>query len=149
MDLFTADMTETQRHGLSSPALTHLRDAVCELMVRTALAALGRETHHGLHRATVAMVQVPAQAAANAAGEPLGEAICSFRLQQSAAGIFCANWGVGVYMDFYSASASSSHRAETASLGMRQSPRGDRVTVPTLGPSGRQDRLNCWEKNRR
>ncbi len=34
MDLFTADMTETQRHGLSSPALTRLRDAVCELMAR-------------------------------------------------------------------------------------------------------------------
>ncbi len=33
------------------------------------------------------------QAAANAAVELLGEAIYSFRLQQSAAGIFCANWG--------------------------------------------------------
>jgi hypothetical protein len=25
---------------------------------------------------------------------------------------------------------------------MRQSPRGDRLTVPTLGPSGRKERLN-------
>ena len=46
-------------------------------------------------------------------------------------------------------SNSSSHSAATASLGIRQSPRGDRVTEPTLGPSGRQERLNCWVKNRR
>ena len=36
-----------------------------------------------------------------------------------------------------------------ASLGMRQSPRGDRLTEPTFGPSGRHERLNCCEKNRR
>ena len=30
---------------------------------------------------------------------------------------------------------------------MRQSPRGERDTEPTFGPSGRQERLNCWEKN--
>ncbi len=35
-----------------------------------------------------------------------------------------------------------SHNAALASLGMRQSPRGERLTVPTLGPSGRQERLN-------
>jgi hypothetical protein len=29
---------------------------------------------------------------------------------------------------------------------MRQSPRGDRLTEPTFGPSGTQLRLNCWEK---
>ena len=39
-------------------------------------------------------------------------------------------------------------RAAQASLGIRQSPRGERVTLPTLGPSGRQLRLNCWAKNR-
>ena len=33
--------------------------------------------------------------------------------------------------------------------GIRQSPRGDRATEPTLGPSARQERLNCWEKKRR
>ena len=39
--------------------------------------------------------------------------------------------------------------AAQASLGIRRSPLGDRATVPTFGPSGRQDRLNCWAKNRR
>ncbi len=46
-------------------------------------------------------------------------------------------------------SSSSSHRAATASEGMRQSPLGERLTEPTLGPSGRQERLNCWAKKRR
>ena len=46
-------------------------------------------------------------------------------------------------------SSSASHNAALASLGMRQSPRGDRETVTTLGPSGRQDLLNCCEKKRR
>ena len=46
-------------------------------------------------------------------------------------------------------SSSSCHNAATASLGIRQSPRGDRATEPTLGPSARQERLNCWEKKRR
>ena len=36
-----------------------------------------------------------------------------------------------------------------ASLGMRQSPRGERLIEPTLGPSGRQERLNWFAKNRR
>ena len=43
----------------------------------------------------------------------------------------------------------SSQAAGEASLGMRQSPRGERATEPIFGPSGRQERLNCWEKNRR
>ena len=46
-------------------------------------------------------------------------------------------------------SSSSCHNAATASDGIRQSPRGDRATEPTLGPSARQLRLNCWEKKRR
>ena len=46
-------------------------------------------------------------------------------------------------------SSSFIHRVFTASLGIRQSPRGDRVSEPTLGPSGRQERLNCWAKKRR
>ena len=49
----------------------------------------------------------------------------------------------------YKFSSSSIHREATASLGIRQSPRGLRATEPTLGPSGRQLRLNCWEKKRR
>lgn len=36
-----------------------------------------------------------------------------------------------------------------ASLGIRQSPRGERQTLPTLTPSGMQFRLNCWVKKRR
>ena len=42
----------------------------------------------------------------------------------------------------------SSHVAAWASLGMRQSPRGERLTEPTLGPSGMQDRLNWLAKKR-
>ena len=48
----------------------------------------------------------------------------------------------------YNPSSSSSHSRAAASEGIRQSPRGDRATLPTLGPSGRQERLNCWAKNR-
>ena len=46
-------------------------------------------------------------------------------------------------------SSSAIQRADEASLGICQSPRGDSETEPTLGPSGRQDRLNCWIKKRR
>lgn len=38
--------------------------------------------------------------------------------------------------------------AALASLGIRKSPLGERETDPTFGPSGRQERLNCWEKKR-
>ena len=41
------------------------------------------------------------------------------------------------------------HNEAQASLGMRQSPRGDNPTMPTFGPSGKHERLNCCEKNRR
>ena len=44
---------------------------------------------------------------------------------------------------FYKDSASAIHMALLASLGILQSPRGERVTDPTFGPSGRADRLNC------
>ena len=50
---------------------------------------------------------------------------------------------------YSSVSTSACHRLAFASLGIRQSPRGEKATEPTLGPSGRQFRLNCWEKNRR
>ena len=40
------------------------------------------------------------------------------------------------------------HNALEASEGIRKSPRGDNATEPTLGPSGRQERLNCWAKKR-
>ncbi len=51
--------------------------------------------------------------------------------------------GEGLY------SSSLSQPCTQASEGMRQSPRGERPTEPTLTPSGRQERLNCCEKNRR
>ena len=43
----------------------------------------------------------------------------------------------------YNCSASACQRAEAASDGILQSPRGERATEPTLGPSGKQERLNC------
>ena len=46
-------------------------------------------------------------------------------------------------------SSSRSHAALEASLGMRQSPRGDRLTEPTLGPSGITERLNCCRRTAR
>src|SRR5262245_36105225 len=49
----------------------------------------------------------------------------------------------------YGVSVQRSHRAATASLGMRQSPRGDRLMLPTFGPSGTQERLNWLAKKRR
>ena len=42
----------------------------------------------------------------------------------------------------------SVHIAAEASLGMRQSPLGERDTEPTFGPSGMQLLLNCCEKKR-
>ena len=52
-------------------------------------------------------------------------------------------------VSYSSVSSSACQRFIFASLGIRQSPRGDMATVPTLGPSGRQLRLNCWLKKRR
>lgn len=43
----------------------------------------------------------------------------------------------------------ASHSPDDASDGMRQSPLGERHTLPTLGPSGIHERLNCWAKKRR
>ena len=47
------------------------------------------------------------------------------------------------------AATSASQSAGLASLGIRQSPRGDSATEPTFGPSGMAERLNCWLKKRR
>ena len=44
---------------------------------------------------------------------------------------------------YSSESHSRSHSAAEASDGMRQSPRGESETLPTFGPSGRAERLNC------
>ena len=57
--------------------------------------------------------------------------------------IFCSD-------QFHFISSSSFiHTAAHASLGILQSPLGESATVPIFGPSGRQERLNCWEKNLR
>ena len=47
----------------------------------------------------------------------------------------------------YKASSSVIQRRTLASDGMRKSPRGEKLTGLILGPSGMQDRLNCWLKN--
>lgn len=49
----------------------------------------------------------------------------------------------------YRFSNSSSQSAAEASEGMRQSPRGDKLTDPIFTPSGIHERLNCCEKNLR
>ena len=46
-------------------------------------------------------------------------------------------------------SHSFSHSQLAASDGIRQSPRGESEQLPTFGPSGRHERLNCWAKKRR
>ena len=43
----------------------------------------------------------------------------------------------------YKSSISLSQIVELASLGIRQSPLGLMEILPTFGPSGRQERLNC------
>ncbi len=46
-------------------------------------------------------------------------------------------------LKYYKFSISLSHMAELASLGILQSPLGLIEILPTLGPSGKQERLNC------
>ena len=52
------------------------------------------------------------------------------------------------YIDYNLSTSLSQIRAE-ASLGIRQSPRGLRLTPPVFTPSGAALRLNCWVKKRR
>lgn len=55
-----------------------------------------------------------------------------------------------VFRFSYSSAISFSQSVAIASLGIRQSPRGERLMEPTFGPSGRQLRLNCcWKKRRK
>lgn len=58
----------------------------------------------------------------------------------------CYVAAIGRYIHIIS-SISLSHILQTASLGILQSPLGERLIVPTFGPSGMQERLNCMEKN--
>ena len=44
---------------------------------------------------------------------------------------------------YFALSKSSSQILEEISLGIRQSPRGERETLPTFTPSGKHERLNC------
>ncbi len=58
--------------------------------------------------------------------------------------------GGGFLLFNYSIRSNSlSHASAHASDGILRSPRGDSATEPILGPSGRQERLNCCWKNRR
>ena len=62
-DYFDLHLADGQLRAISSIGLAHLGDAVYELQVRAYLCAHGRATGRGLHRAAVALVCAPAQAA--------------------------------------------------------------------------------------
>ena len=62
-DYFDLHLADGQLRAISSIGLAHLGDAVYELLVRAYLCAHGRATGRGLHRAAVALVCAPAQAA--------------------------------------------------------------------------------------
>ena len=72
--------------------------------------------------------------------------LCGHAAEQG--GYPCDSFHVSVLF-YFSFSTASSHTAADASEGIRQSPRGERETLPTFGPSGRAERLNCWAKKRR
>jgi len=62
-DLFGICLDKQTVNGVRALGLAHVGDAVFELLVRTWLCARGRATETGLHRAAVAQVSAPAQAA--------------------------------------------------------------------------------------
>lgn len=62
MDYFALN-ADQQLHTISTLGLAHLGDAVFELMIRSWLILHGKATNKGLHKATVAYVAAPAQAA--------------------------------------------------------------------------------------
>ena len=62
-DYLHIQLPPDQIRGISSIGLAHMGDAVYELLVRTWLCAHGKATGKGLHRATVALVCAPKQAA--------------------------------------------------------------------------------------
>lgn len=65
----------------------------------------------------------------------------------SAIQLFCAT--LPFLTTFYNCSSSSSQMCTQASDGILRSPLGDSATLPTLGPSGSAERLNCCPKKRR
>jgi ribonuclease-3 family protein len=64
VDYLSIKLTEDELHNVSLLGLAHIGDAVFELMVRSWLCANGKATAKGLHKASVAYVAAPAQAAA-------------------------------------------------------------------------------------
>ena len=62
-DFFHLNMPREELLNLSSLGLAHLGDSVFEVMVRSWLCLHGRAKAKDLHRATVAYVAAPAQAA--------------------------------------------------------------------------------------
>jgi len=62
-DYFNIALPSSEIKNISSIGLAHLGDAVYELLVRTWLCAHGRASGKSLHRATVELVNAPAQAA--------------------------------------------------------------------------------------
>ena len=62
-DYFHLNMDRGQLLNLSSLGLAHLGDSVFEVMVRSWLCLHGKAKAKDLHRATVAYVAAPAQAA--------------------------------------------------------------------------------------
>lgn len=63
IDYFHLNMERGQLLNLSSLGLAHLGDSVFEVMVRSWLCLYGKAKAKDLHRATVAYVAAPAQAA--------------------------------------------------------------------------------------
>jgi ribonuclease-3 family protein len=63
-DYFNIMLPDEELCGISNLGLAHVGDAVYELMVRAWLCTQGKSTSKGLHRAAVARVAAPAQAAA-------------------------------------------------------------------------------------
>lgn len=64
MDYFHLNVGREQLLAMSSLGLAHLGDSVFEVMVRAWIALHGKAKPKDLHRATVAYVSAPAQAAA-------------------------------------------------------------------------------------
>ena len=62
-DHFNPQLSPEDVRAISSIGLAHMGDAVYELLVRAWLCARGKATGKGLHRATVALVCAPRQAA--------------------------------------------------------------------------------------
>ena len=63
MNYFQLNLQKQQINAISNLGLAHIGDGVFELLCRSYLCAQGGKRVDDLHRATVAMVKAPAQAA--------------------------------------------------------------------------------------